>query len=82
MVLLETLKIENFIHIKILNTSCLKESNLVYSQYSKSEKNHHFIYWGFPDISNNKESVKNAGDPSLTPESGRSSGDRNGYPFQ
>ena len=32
--------------------------------------------------SNGKESACNAGDPSLIPGLGRSSGERNGYPFQ
>ena len=38
--------------------------------------------WGFPDSSANKESTYNAGDPSLIPELGRSSGEGIGYPPQ
>ena len=38
--------------------------------------------WGFPDSSANKESTCNAGDPSLTPGSGRSAGEGIGYPLQ
>ena len=37
---------------------------------------------GFPSGSDGKESDCNAGDPSLNPESGRSSGEGNGNPFQ
>ena len=40
------------------------------------------IFWAFPDGSDSKESACNAGDPGLIPESGRSSGERNGYPLQ
>ena len=36
---------------------------------------------GFPDISVGKESMGNAGDPGLIPESGRSHGEGKGYPF-
>ena len=36
----------------------------------------------FPDSSVGKESACNAGDPGLIPESGRSSGEGLGYPFQ
>ena len=35
---------------------------------------------GFPDSSVGKESTCNAGDPSSTPESGRSAGEGIGYP--
>ena len=38
--------------------------------------------WGFPGSSAGKESACNAGDPSLIPGSGRSPGDRIGYPLQ
>ena len=38
--------------------------------------------WGFPDSSVGKESTCNAGDPSLIPGLGRSTGDRIGYPLQ
>ena len=41
---------------------------------------HHHI--GFPDSSVAKESACNAGDPSLTPGSGRSTGEGIGYPLQ
>ena len=41
---------------------------------------HHHI--GFPDSSVAKESACNAGDPSLTPGSGRSAGEGIGYPLQ
>ena len=37
---------------------------------------------GFPDSSVGKESVCNAGDPSLIPGSGRSAGEGTGYPLQ
>ena len=37
---------------------------------------------GFPDSSVGKESACNAGDLSLIPESGRSAGERIGYPRQ
>ena len=36
----------------------------------------------FPDSSGGKESACNAGDPSLIPGSGRSSGEGIGYPLQ
>ena len=38
--------------------------------------------WGFPDSSVGKESARNAGDPSTIPGSGRSTGEREGYPLQ
>ena len=37
---------------------------------------------GFPDSSAGKESACNAGDPGAIPGSGRSAGDRIGYPLQ
>ena len=37
---------------------------------------------GFPDISVGKESICNAGDPSLIPGSGRLAGEGTGYPLQ
>ena len=37
---------------------------------------------GFPDSSVGKESACNAGDPALIPGSGRSAGERIGYPLQ
>ena len=37
---------------------------------------------GFPDGSDGKESTCNAGDPGSIPGSGRSPGERNGYPLQ
>ena len=37
---------------------------------------------GFPDSSVGKESACNAGDPSLIPGSGRSTGEGMGYPLQ
>ena len=37
---------------------------------------------GFPDSSVGKESTCNAGDPSSTPELGRSTGEGISYPFQ
>ena len=37
---------------------------------------------GFPDSSVGKESACNAGDPSSTPDVGRSSGEGTGYPLQ
>ena len=39
------------------------------------------LVW-FPDSSDDKESACNAGDPGLTPESGRSPGEGNGNPIQ
>ena len=36
----------------------------------------------FPDISVGKEPICNAGDPGLIPGSGRSPGERKGYPLQ
>ena len=39
-------------------------------------------YRGFPSSSVGKESACNAGDPSLIPGSGRSSGEGNGNPLQ
>ena len=41
-----------------------------------------YIYIVFPDSSVDKESICNAGDPGLIPGSGRSTGERIGYPFQ
>ena len=41
-----------------------------------------FCIQGFPDSSVGKESACNAGDPSLTPGSGRSAGERICYPLQ
>ena len=38
--------------------------------------------YGFPDSSFGNESACNAGDPSLTPGSGRSTGEGIGYPLQ
>ena len=37
---------------------------------------------GFPGGSDGKESACNAGDPGSVPGSGRSPGERNGYPLQ
>ena len=37
---------------------------------------------GFPDGLDGKESACNAGDPGSIPGSGRSPGERNGYPLQ
>ena len=41
-------------------------------------------FWalGFPDSSVDKETACNAGDTSLIPGSGRSAGERTGYPLQ
>ena len=39
-------------------------------------------FWGFPDGSDGKASACNAGDPGLTPGSGRSLGEGNGTPLQ
>ena len=39
------------------------------------------VILGFPGGSDGKESACNAGDSGLTPRSGRSPGERNGYPF-
>ena len=39
-------------------------------------------YWAFPGGSDSKKSACSAGDLSLIPGSGRSSGQRNGYPLQ
>ena len=40
------------------------------------------VNWGFLDSSVGKESACNAGDPSLIPGSGRSTGEGIGYPLQ
>ena len=40
------------------------------------------LHLGFPDGSVDKESACNAGDPGLIPGSGRSVGERIGYPLQ
>ena len=37
---------------------------------------------GFPDVSSDKESTRNAGDPGLIPGSESSPGERIGYPLQ
>ena len=39
-------------------------------------------YWGFPGVSDGKESACNAGDPGLIPGLGRSPGEGNGNLFQ
>ena len=39
-------------------------------------------YWGFPGVSDGKESACNAGDPGLIPGLGRSPGEGNGNPLQ
>ena len=39
-------------------------------------------HWGFPGSSAGKESACNAGDPGAIPASGRSPGERIGYPLQ
>ena len=39
------------------------------------------MYYGCPDSSVGKESACNAGDPGSIPESGRSTGERIGYPL-
>ena len=41
-----------------------------------------FILLGFPGGSDGKESACSAGDPGLTPGSGRSPREENGYPLQ
>ena len=41
-----------------------------------------FVIKGFPDSLVGKESTCNAGDPSLKPGSGRSSGEGKSYPLQ
>ena len=43
---------------------------------------HFYITVGFTDISVDKESSSNAGDPSSIPGSGRSAGEGKGYPLQ
>ena len=40
------------------------------------------MYWGFLGGSDSKESASDAGDLGSVPESGRSPGERNGYPLQ
>jgi len=40
------------------------------------------VTWNFPGSSDGKGSAYNAGDPSLIPGSGRSSGEENGNPLQ
>ena len=44
------------------------------------KKNKTFYISGFPGGSDSKKSACNAGDPTLIPGSGRSPGERNGYP--
>ena len=39
------------------------------------------MYWGFPGVSDSKESACSAGDPGLIPGLGRSPGEGNGDPF-
>ena len=41
-----------------------------------------YLIWGLPDSSIGKESTCNAGDPSLIPGPGRSTGEGIGYPLQ
>ena len=45
-------------------------------------KGQHVLFWGFPGDSEGKKSACTAGDPGLTPGSGRSPGEGNGYPLQ
>ena len=49
-------------------------ASLIYIQFNRR--------WGFPGSSSGKESACNAGDPSLIPGSGRSTGEGTGYSFQ
>ena len=42
----------------------------------------HVLFWGFPGDSEGKKSAYTAGDPGLTPGSGRSPGEGNGSPLQ
>ena len=53
--------------------------NIVFYSIKKFSVQH---FMGFPGSSNGKESTCNAGDPSLTPESGRLLGEGNGYSLQ
>ena len=48
-------------------------------QYTFKHKSHNL---SFPDVSVVKNPTANAGDTGLFPESGRSSGERNGAPLQ
>ena len=41
-----------------------------------------FLIWGFPGISDGKQTACNAGDLCLTPGSGRSPSEENGKPLQ
>ena len=43
---------------------------------------YHMLLWCFPGGSDSKESACNVGDLDLLPGSGRSPGERNGYPLQ
>ena len=45
-------------------------------------KGQHVLFWGFPGDSEGKKSACTAGDPGLTPGSGRSPGEGNGSPLQ
>ena len=47
-----------------------------------SKGKYYGMYMSFPDSSDGKEPVCNAGDPSLIPGSGRSPGERIGHPLQ
>ena len=61
-------------------TACNQEylsEVLILMNYTKFSVNE-----GFPDNSVGKESACNAGDPSSIPGSGRSTGERIGYPLQ
>ena len=42
----------------------------------------HATHWGFPGVSDSKESACNVGDLGLIPGSGRAPGEGNGYPLQ
>ena len=65
----------------------LEEKNRKYSSYFEHFKDFPHIFndkhlWGFPDSSVGNESACNAGDPTLSPGSERSSGEGIGYPLQ
>ena len=51
-------------------------------KYTHNLKPESYVLFGFPDSSVGEESPCSAGDPNLIPGSGRSAGERIGYPLQ
>ena len=50
--------------------------------HKESDMTERLLLSGFPDSSTGKESACSAGDPSLIPSSGRSTGEETRYPLQ